>query len=156
MSANDKSCTRALHRLAALPGVRRRELIQAAAVLTGTRLALWLLPFRNVHPLMSRLSHVTVRRKNMTEIQATTSVAWAVGVAGRVVPEATCLVRAMAAQILLARHGVESSIRLGVKRAEAGELKAHAWLECRGRVVVGGAESPGAYSTLEFSGSAHQ
>ena len=135
-------------RLASLPSVDRRELFRAAVVLISARLALWLLPFRTMRPLTSALAGVKPGRKNMTEIQAMICVAWAVAVAGRLVPAATCLVRAMAAQILLARHGVESTLRLGATRAGSGEFRAHAWLECRGQVVVGGAESPGVYSTL--------
>jgi hypothetical protein len=39
-----------------------------------------------------------------------------------------CLRRSLALQWLLNRHGIPAVLRLGVQR-EAGELKAHAWLE---------------------------
>jgi hypothetical protein len=61
-----------------------------------------------------------------------------VGVAGRLVPGTTCLVRALAAQALLARRGHASQLRLGVARGSGRAFEAHAWLEQDGRVLVGG------------------
>jgi hypothetical protein len=56
--------------------------------------------------------------------------------ASRFVPGATCLTQAIAARTLLARRGHSSTLHLGVAK-EDGELKAHAWLEAGGRVVIG-------------------
>jgi len=138
-----------LARLAALSHAQRRELFRAAIVLTFVRLALWLLPFRALRTLMPRLAVATSPRKALSgnESEAIACVAWAIGIAARVVPAATCLVQAMATQYLLGRHGVESTLRFGVTRA-AGEFRAHAWITCRDRVVVGGEESPSVYSML--------
>jgi transglutaminase superfamily protein len=66
-------------------------------------------------------------------------VAWAVRCVSRAVPGATCLTQALAAQLLLSRRGVESRLRIGVARTPAGRLRAHAWLESDGVVVLGGA-----------------
>ncbi len=142
-----RGCRRGLRRLATLPRVRRRELARAVIMLVFARLAVWLLPFRALRPLISRLTRATVSTTTMTESAAIASVTWAVRIAARVVPAATCLVQAMAAQFLLGRHGVESTLRLGVTRA-GGAFRAHAWIECRGRVVVGGVDSPSVYSLL--------
>lgn len=54
------------------------------------------------------------------------------------VPAATCLTRALAAQVLLGRHGYACALRLGVTRDPANALKAHAWLEYRGAIILGG------------------
>lgn len=51
----------------------------------------------------------------------------------------TCLTKALALQRLLAQHGHDSELRIGVDKTEA-RLTAHAWLVCRGHVLVGGAE----------------
>ena len=40
----------------------------------------------------------------------------------------TCLVRALALQWSLARHGIDSELRVGVRKID-GRLDAHAWLE---------------------------
>ena len=61
-----------------------------------------------------------------------------VGRAARLVPFASCLTQAVAGQVLLARRGIASDIQLGVRRGRKGRLKAHAWLICEGRIVLGG------------------
>jgi hypothetical protein len=50
----------------------------------------------------------------------------------------TCLARALVAQALLHRHGHEGRLRLGVRRNSDGIFAAHAWIERRGDIVVGG------------------
>ena len=59
----------------------------------------------------------------------------AVEAAAGIIP-ATCLTQALAAQFLLARAGHRSAFRIGVMTIE-GKLKAHAWLEQTGGIVIG-------------------
>ena len=59
--------------------------------------------------------------------------------AGRNVPRATCLVRALAGQAFLARYGHETDLRIGVLKEQSEKrVKAHAWLESQGLVLLGG------------------
>lgn len=46
----------------------------------------------------------------------------------------TCLPRALALQRMLAKRGIASAIRIGV-RQESGTIAAHAWVEVEGRAV---------------------
>src|SRR3569623_1373397 len=62
----------------------------------------------------------------------------AVRAASRVVPFASCLTQAQAAQIVLARRGLVSILCLGVRETPAGEIAAHAWLISEGGLVLGG------------------
>lgn len=73
-------------------------------------------------------------------------IAWALGVASCFVPRPTCLVRALAAHRLLAKHGHTSDLRIGVAKSDAAGLAAHAWVECDGTVLVGRTDSE--YSVL--------
>ena len=50
----------------------------------------------------------------------------------------TCLTRALAAHLLLARSGHESRLHIGVARDERGAFEAHAWLERNQQVILGG------------------
>jgi hypothetical protein len=59
-------------------------------------------------------------------------VAWSVGAAARLVPRASCLVQALALELLLLRSGQPAELRIGVAREDGG-LKAHAWIEADGR-----------------------
>lgn len=82
-------------------------------------------------------------------------VAWAVQRAARLVPRATCLTQALAAQIMLSRHNIVSVLHVGVRRDGAGTLLAHAWLVNDGVVLLGGTpETVSAFSELARYGPA--
>jgi hypothetical protein len=135
--------------LANLPGAHQRELARAVVVVCLARLALSLLPYRYLGPLLFARKPAMRSRRAMTESDVIARVAWAVTAAARVVPAGTCLVQAWATKILLERHEIPSTLRLGATRTPAGAFRAHAWIECDGRVVVGGKESPGIYRGLQ-------
>jgi hypothetical protein len=65
-------------------------------------------------------------------------VGLAVTRASRLVPGATCLPQALTVVWLLRARGHRASMRIGVKRGETGKLIAHAWVECGGRIIIGG------------------
>jgi hypothetical protein len=131
---------RSLVRFIALPVTEQRLLVVAAGLLTAVRLGLWVLPFRTVHAaIRARAAAPGLRARRGGPPPE--RIAWAVEAAARLVPEATCLVRALAAQALLARHGHRSQLRLGVARDPGRAFEAHAWLEGDGQVLIGrGAE----------------
>jgi len=56
----------------------------------------------------------------------------------RFVPGATCLTQAFTAQLMLARRGYKSEMRVGVRQDDAGKVLAHAWLLSQGEIVLGG------------------
>ncbi len=124
-----------------LPSTDRRLLIQSVFLLGAIRLGLWLLPFETLRRLLARVAQGTNRA-------SLDRVTWAVTVAGRYVPVATCLTRALATQVLLGRCGHPASLRIGVVRSEEGQLQAHAWVESRGRIVLGGSEDLSRYTPL--------
>lgn len=55
----------------------------------------------------------------------------------RIVPGASCLTQALALQWLLARAGHASTVTIGVRQDDAGAFRAHAWVTCNQRVVLG-------------------
>lgn len=66
-------------------------------------------------------------------------MALAIGRAARVVPwRSDCLVQAEAGRRWIAVRGGAAEIRLGACKGPDGQLDAHAWLLCGGRVVTGG------------------
>lgn len=75
-------------------------------------------------------------------------VTWAIAVASRYVPKATCLAQAQAMQVLLGRCGHPASLRIGVARSEEGRLHAHAWVESDGRIVLCNCEDLARYTPL--------
>ena len=80
-------------------------------------------------------------------------VAYCVGLAARMhVLDSTCLKKALVLYALLTRQGLDAQLLIGAARATKGQLDAHAWLECQGKVLMG-EPSPGRYATLCSLGS---
>src|SRR4029079_10626244 len=77
---------------------------------------------------------------------------WAVSaVADRSPVSMTCLVRALAADAILRRHGFASQLRIGVRHhdgASSRPLDSHAWVECDDRIVIGQLDDLGDYTVL--------
>jgi len=59
-------------------------------------------------------------------------------VAVRLPWRADCLVQALAARRWLGRHGVATSLTLGVLRDKPADFEAHAWLTAGDHIVTGG------------------
>lgn len=124
-----------------LPASEHRGLLEATLLLAGVRLALWLRPFDAIRqeldfpPRRSRRSKPRANESGVNEIMR---VRRHVDVGSRYIPGASCLTQALAAQVLLRRAGLDTTLRIGVKKEPAEGLKAHAWLECDGVIVVGG------------------
>ena len=110
---------------------------ETAGVVAAVRVGLWILPFRTVRRLVmsSAIRPRTVRGRTCTAER----IAWAVRGVSRYIPGASCLTQALAAELLLIRSGHPARLHIGVARGGGGEFAAHAWIECYGRVLVGGA-----------------
>lgn len=107
----------------------------ALAAVTFVRAGLRFLPLPAWERMADRLSGA--RLAGGSASATAQDVAWAVRSASRVVPGATCLTQALAAKLVLSRRGYASRLRIGVARGPARQLRAHAWLEANGFVVVG-------------------
>ncbi len=137
---------RPLRKFLRLPSADRRLLVKAVLLVAAVRLGLWLAPLRTLRRLLARVAAAPAgpggRRRPSAE-----RLVWAVAAAGRRVPKATCLTQALAAQTLLARQGYPCRLHIGVARDGGGRFEAHAWVESKGAVVIGGAET-GRYTSL--------
>jgi hypothetical protein len=113
----------------------RRLLLRTGLLLWVARLGLWLLPLPTLRRLMTKLRpSEPISPKDSANIE---KIVWAVTLASRYVPAATCLTQALAARILLVQHGEPALLRIGLAKNDAGKLEAHAWVESRGRIVIG-------------------
>lgn len=125
-------------------------LARAVLLVAATRVALHLLPYRRVEQALApeRVPpRPTAGRGADPRIQR--RVLWAVDAAARrLLPRKPCLTQALVARWLLARHGIPSTMRIGVAYDARRRLQAHAWLEQEGRVILGGADSPLKYTPL--------
>jgi hypothetical protein len=119
-----------------LAGKERLLVLEALAVVVAVRMGLWLLPFQKLRVLVTEVGQRPIRshRSNSLPIDR---IAWAVRATSQYVPQATCLTQALSGQVLLARRGHPTRLRIGVAKKSQEGLGAHAWLECEGRIVLG-------------------
>jgi len=125
----------------ALPQTERRLLGRALSVVLTVRLQLWLRP----RAAARMISHEPLLMPCLKPISPE-RIAWAVHAASRLVPGATCLTQALSGRRLLARSGYPAQIVLGVAK-DGAALRAHAWLECDGKRLLGG-PADGAFTRL--------
>jgi len=120
-----------------------RTFFQSWVLLLAADLSLRLLPFARVQKLAAlgrRQARQLDSRREANEIRRLERI---VDIATRnhLYP-LTCLRQSLTLQWLLARRGIDASLRIGVRK-EAGELQAHAWVEYAGRVIGEGAAISG-------------
>ncbi len=133
-----KSAARILRKFLALPTRKQAILIQVALLLAIVRLSLKTMPFQKTHSLAERISEPSGNTKPSSP-EAVEDIAWAVDMLGKRMP-GSCLTQAFIARILLGRRGLPTHLHIGAVKEEDGGFLAHAWLECDGRIIVGGHE----------------
>ena len=122
-----------------LPGLRKEcrvLLIRAFFIVLVIRLLLWVLPFTSLQKVLNALRPRSSLPASNEHLPA--HIAWAVTVASRYVLRATCLVQALATQVLLAGAGKSSILHIGVMKGDHAPIEAHAWVEVEGRIIIGG------------------
>ncbi len=133
-----------------LPGSDQILLAQAALRLSAVSLGVRLLPFAFWR---SRLENHQTASPGSLGGASPDRILWAVTVAAGYVPGANCLVRSLVARSMLWREGHCAELRLGVSAGLKRPFQGHAWLESRGRVVLGGGESSSQYKPLATEAS---
>ncbi len=114
--------------------------ILLASVKCGLKLA----PFHSLFKFLASVSAFkVVHRVNIAEI------IWATNVVTRYMPGgAKCLARALTTQVLMNWHGYKPEFRIGVAKADTGNLEAHAWIEYQGFVIIGNLDDLGRFIPL--------
>src|SRR5262249_17811718 len=136
-----------LYKLLSLSFIDLHLLINSAFLLGVSGLGLRLFSLSTLRRLL--ISNHTTSEMNDWDGAAVHQVVWAVTVASRYIPGAkNCLRQALVTQALLGQYGYPSSLCIGVARDITGCLQAHAWVENRGKVVIGGLESRSRFALL--------
>ena len=132
----------------ALSADRRRLIVEAAALTGVIWLGLRTLSFANLR----RALEAYAKRARRGSHSSLAEIGWAVVAAGRRFPtKRTCLVEALATDVMLRRRQHESVLHLGVRKTAdcLRPLDGHAWVECDGMIVVGHVED-----LVEYTGAA--
>lgn len=119
---------RRLAKFQGLTGLQRRIFLRAIIALPLVALGLRLAGLRRVQAL---LAHVPARTRGDAK-----DIARLVAAAARHGPwTGNCLETSLTLQWILRSHGIDSDLRLGVRKAGA-QIEAHAWLERGGAPLI--------------------
>lgn len=123
---------RRLHKLFALPPPERAVFLRCALTLAAVLILLRLTSYKVAHGVLAHS-----RKEPVADGPSPAAIMRNLKRAAKAVP-ANCLPQALAAQYLLHRAGVATTIRVGVAAKVGGGLLAHAWLLEGERVLLGG------------------
>jgi hypothetical protein len=114
-----------------------------------TRIALWILPFKQVTNLL-RINLESRPQLGEEDLNQEDQIVWAIDALSQRLPMfRNCLNRALAAQCLLRNSGSTGRLLIGVARGAEGEFKAHAWVERNGKIVIGRLPDLATYTPLK-------
>jgi hypothetical protein len=135
-----------VHNFLKLTSPEKGLLIRALLFVWGAKCGLRLLPFKTMLTLIKKAPI----KPGPTSFPLN-QLLGAIDTAGKNVPRTTCLVQAIAGQAFLARYGHQTDLRIGVLKDQSEKrVKAHAWLESQGLVLLGGTVGP--YSVFPVLG----
>lgn len=122
----------------------RLVFFEALLRLAWAKLLIHTIPFRWLAARLGRAQAETPSAVTPAERAVAVKVSWAVQTAARYVPFGfVCLPQAVAAQRMLRRRGVATTLYLGVALdpAKREALQAHAWLRAGDKIVTGESEA---------------
>ncbi len=125
--------------------------LDAVLLLSISKLVVLTVPFKKVAPHLGKVNGEVNYELDSIQLQKADRIKLFINMAAGNVPfRSVCLDQAMAGMLLLRRFRIPSNLCLGVKRNEAEKkLDAHAWIECGGRILIGGQRS------LQYNKVAH-
>lgn len=109
---------------------------KAIFLLILIRLGLKFLHLKTLQKQLAKISQPS--QKANTKTISIYKTIWSITTASAYMPKVKCLARALAAKTLLQQQGYTATIRIGVAKDQQQAFIAHAWVECKGRVVIGG------------------
>lgn len=117
----------------------------ALVLLCLSTLAIRLLPFRRVAPLLGEKGLIACKTLQPEQTTSVRDWAWALNTMARRLPwRATCLIRALAGQWWLRRQRIPATVYIGVAQGKTeGKhfFDAHAWLCCDDKILTGADEA---------------
>jgi hypothetical protein len=132
----------AIERWSRLTPPKRSLLIESAAALCVSSLAVKLLPFPLAIKMSSRPEGSSAADASL---QVMSDVRWAIDAVTRGLPwNPVCIQRGLAAQWMLRRRGIDARLHYGLALDDQNGLRAHVWVDALGQTLVGG-EGAGEY-----------
>ncbi len=135
--------------------------LQTFMLLGCIRIGLCLFPFSVLRHLLDSISRFLVKPQRESlevDIKSTNDaiykLVWAVNVSSKYSPgKVKCLARALATKFSMNRRGYFPELRIGIAPGKTGNLEAHAWVENRGKVLIGQLQDLARYKVLPLPSS---
>jgi hypothetical protein len=122
-----------------LSWLEQRLFIEAFCLTGVVRLAVLLLPFRWLTPVLGKHMRESPMKEDAIKLEAAKRVSRVVETVSLYTAwESKCLVQAIAVKIMLRQRGIANTLYLGVGKNEKKSLVAHAWLRCGEAIITGG------------------
>jgi hypothetical protein len=134
-------------RFQSLTPAERRLVVEASVLLGLVWIGLRTCTFASLRRALAFIAN----RPSRKPAEPLPVIAWAVEASARRLPgHRTCLIRALAAHVMLRRRAYTSEVHLGLRRTtdSSHRLDGHAWVTCGEEVVVGGVEHLADYACL--------
>ena len=124
-------------RFVSLDRTQRSLVVEAAVLMFLGWAGLRLFRFQTLRRVLDRAVVLTSLKQPAAEADVVPAVRRAVIAVAARCPGATCLVQALAANVMLRRRRLSCVMRFGVRRTgTTGEpLEGHAWVECGGATI---------------------
>ena len=136
---------RLLNKFFSLPKTHQKLLFKAFSLVVLIRIGLWIFPFK----LIQKIVNFIPISSNQLKKYSKNDIVWAIETASNyVVGTKLCLVKSLAAQVLLIRNNYKSNIQFGVTKDVKEKLEAHAWVECDKKIVIGKTNDFSRYTPL--------
>jgi hypothetical protein len=103
-----------------------------AVVVLGLRVFPWITLQRQLLQLVKGCSRFALKPRPSTQ-----QIGWSVKIASLYVPKATCLPKALTAQLLLIQHTYPANLQIGIAKNKEGILQAHAWVSSENSTIIG-------------------
>ena len=111
----------------------------AVVILGMVTVGLRILPWIVLQQKLLKLAHWSSKFVSARRPPANL-ITWIIKVAGALIPKATCLPQALAAQFMLVQNAYPVELKIGITRNDDGILKAHAWVTSEGGILIGGVQ----------------
>ena len=124
-------------------------IIKATLLLLVVRLWLYFFSFKSIYNFIRKERKNNDLNTNNTISK--TEVIWSVEATSNHLPFiSTCLIKALAAYILLSNYNHQSNIKIGITKPKNNILDAHAWIESNGEIIMGKNYKLPEYKELEI------
>lgn len=139
MTMNLSKFPRKLKKIMKLSSGDKSILFEAFLISGLIRFAILFIPFRKLAVIYGKSKEESTRSISEVEKETIFRIGWAVEqISCRTPWQSKCLVKALTAQIMLARRKISSTLYLGVAKSNDNKLLAHAWVRS-GQVIITGA-----------------